>query len=109
MSGEARVALHVLGLNRFATSDSVNVAARHRGEHLAQRPWFRDRVAERVGEERERPTVDHDRLFAVLTGDDLHRPPGELGVEIAGEAVACLVVVVVGVPELPRSLVSSDI
>ena len=75
-------------------------AGAHRAQHLAQRAGLGDAVAERVGEERERPVADHH---------DARRPPSpvstwiarsrELRLDVAGEAVARLVVVVVGVDE----------
>ena len=55
--------------------------------------------AERLRQERERSAVDDDPLTPVAADTKLHTAAGERRLEVPGEAVASLVVVVVGVPK----------
>ena len=50
-------------------------------------------------EERERPVAHHHELTATVIRLDVDRPVAQARVDVAGEAVARLVVVVVGVGE----------
>ncbi len=96
--GDARVAVAVLGRDRLALAQelarllAVGVAA----EVVVHRAGFGDRVERRVDDRVAHPSADHVVLAAVDLAP-LHAATAERGVEVAGEGVERLVVVVVGV------------
>ena len=97
---EARVVVAVLGADRLALAQVLHRQATRRvaAEVLRHRAGFGDRVERGVDDRVVHLAADHLVLAALDLGP-LHDAPAELRVEVPGERVDRLVVVVVGVED----------